>query len=627
MINSITLGGRRLHSDFFGKKLSLVIKDNNYILSTKIKEVAASEEEIADAVRENGSKIFKVESIFMKDILNCIIKDGILYLDSDIPFSTQMRKIESLKYYFSIEYQAIHFDGNINFLGVIANFNNILAGKKIITSKDSENEERKNADLFASIKLKFRRLHDGFKEYIDDRISDIYATSEERLANLDLTKPFESSENHSIYSQLTKLNERIPIFIEATDYLEEWEKVDFTIAKHNINKLSEPYKTRQLFQFSKDRDEFIKQVIENTIAKAEGREFTPIEELATNFAIRQAKQCQLVNDYYSKNIPVSQVLSNNSQDFELIIARIESVFSYYKITNPYITKIAECRRQLRLLNGKPEARTEFNDNYQNLLNIFNESEKIALKETISSWKTHKNKIIFGSNPILVLIGSFVELYNEYIDKWIEYEENKEKRFGIIMASPRLEAAFNRIHTKYEPGFQAILDRISNDDYHTDTMVQKGYDEVYREALDSFKKLIDRIKKDLRNEQVHDCIKKLANNEMVDIEIEDSKFHVIFIKASEASQALQDLMHYAIDEDIFNNAVLKEYYETNKKEYDDIISRVDAYYKSGNDREEEYDKIIESLDILISTVKTICSNEARVLEEVALINKHKKSFRA
>ena len=65
----------------------------------------------------------------------------------------------------------------------------------------------------------------------------------------------------------------------------------------------------------------------------------------------------------------------------------------------------------------------------------------------------------------------------------------------------------------------------------------------------------------------------------------------------------------------------------KKEYDNIISRVDAYYKSGNDREEEYDKITESLDILISTVKTICSNEARVLEEVALINKHKKSFRA
>jgi len=603
-----------VYQELVGKTLSLVINDNNYILSyrtkeNEVKKVIFTREEMFDATSTNWNSTLKLDSVYMKNIINCYIKNGILYLDNDIPFSTQMRELERLN--FNFDYQKIHYDGELNF------FDKLRYGKKILTSKDSTTEERKTTDVFASLKLRFTKLDDGFKKYIDDKIEGIYSSSKEKLASIDLTKPYAGVEKNSIYSQLIELSNKMPIFIEATNFLEGWKENDNRAIKKKIDELIEPYKTRQSFKMASERNEFINQVIENTIAEVEGREYIPREELARNFYIRQEKQCQLARDYYVNNKSTSDLAFNTEKDFELIIARIESIYDFYRMDNPYSSKMAECRKELIRYNGNQEESTKFEEYYQELLEILNESEKIAFNEIISSWKKHQNKTIYGANPILVLIGSVVELYNKYISRMINYKISENSKYYW-----EEEGIRESVESTYEDEYQSIIDTLKNQVQRKDTMIKTNPEQVYREALEKLKELTKRISQDLRHTQIKDGIEKISNGKMDKIVVDDSGFRVIYNKIIEAHKALEKLMFYYDDTSLFNHENIKESYNTSKREYFDIIGRVENYYTEDNENQEEYQSIIKSLVTFTSKVNTICENESKILAELASLDKQK-----
>ena len=113
-----------------------------------------------------------VNSMYVKDRLNCFIEKGVLYLDDTIPFSTQMNEVKELKKYFHFYYEAIRYNGEIGPFERLSNFG------KIINSKSLKTEEGKNTSMLASIKLKLTKLNPVFITYVDERIDQIYASPE-----------------------------------------------------------------------------------------------------------------------------------------------------------------------------------------------------------------------------------------------------------------------------------------------------------------------------------------------------------------------------------------------------------------------------------------------------------------
>ena len=127
---------------------------------------------------------------------------------------------------------------------------------------------------------------------------------------------------------------------------------------------------------------------------------------------------------------------------------------------------------------------------------------------------------------------------------------------------------------------------------------------------------------MRHTQIKDGIEKISNGEMDKIVVDDSGFRVIYNKIIEAHKALEKLMFYYDDTSLFNHENIKESYNTSKREYFDIIGRVENYYTEDNENQEEYQSIIKSLVTFTSKVNTICKNESKILAELASLDKQK-----
>ena len=99
----------------------------------------------------------------------------------------------------------------------------ILNHSSVKSLKKDDSEESKITNIIIEIKLNILKVHDNFKTFINKRISEIYSNSEDILANVDLTRPIERVERYNVYGRLTELNEKMHVFIEATNFLKDWQ--------------------------------------------------------------------------------------------------------------------------------------------------------------------------------------------------------------------------------------------------------------------------------------------------------------------------------------------------------------------------------------------------------------------
>ena len=109
--------------ELLDETLGIIIDDKKLIVTRKTKEGKVEEKTFFLKDYINSVKIttgcmrFSVNSIYLKDTVNCFIKNGVLYLDKNIPFSRQMEELESsLSNIFFIRYGTIHYEGKIRLI-------------------------------------------------------------------------------------------------------------------------------------------------------------------------------------------------------------------------------------------------------------------------------------------------------------------------------------------------------------------------------------------------------------------------------------------------------------------------------------------------------------------------------
>jgi len=597
---------------------SMVLEDDIFIFTYErfgeINEVRVPKAEYIKAVKEkNYEKKLSLTSCYVKDTINFYEENGYLYLDKNIPFSRQKSYIKYLENYFDIDNirGLIYYDGELTLLERILNHSSVKSLKK------DDSEESKITNIIIEIKLNILKVHDIFKTYINKRISEIYSNSEDILANVDLTRPIERVERYNVYGRLTELNEKMPVFIEATNFLKDWQSLETNEKVEDFSGINDYYKEHFTNLIANSRQELINQVVENAIAEVEGREFIPREELAIEYANKKAKYGQLMREFCINDKKISNLADTSNIDPELIIARIDSIFLYYESPNPYKERIEQYKKQIRKSTTNLEEYNRVLEEYkQYLLTILNESEKVAIKKTIDNWKNAKiyNPLIYGSNPLLHSIHSAVEQYYQGINKRYYYEVSKNH--GVSLFSNTLEETRKRIVDTYDSDFQSILDRIDkvNDNPDINSMCKPNPDKEYALALKKLIELTQRVKSDLEQMQLQDSMSYLyRGSKIINIIDPEFDFCIIFAKLVDAQDGLSKLKEYLDDKSLFNYSSIKEQYDVSKNKFDEIVQIIFSKYTQRSSFE-EYQSLLEPLDSLIKSIRIVCENETILLEE-------------
>lgn len=601
--------------------VSLEIKDNKTMYFTykstngiiKMKMVD-QKQYISEVERINYRMRVTVNGIYIEGKINCFIENGILYLDENIPFATQIKELDRIKNYFFVPYKSIYYNGEINWMEKL-----LFKGR--LKNLDDISADSKTDVFLISIKMQLSKLDFELKEYVEKRINKIYSKPEERLKEyIDLTKPIESVESFSVNEQLERLSNQMPILVKASKYLKELMANKKTNVLEGIAGVNPETIQTLSTQIEKEYSEHYSLVHQNAIAEVEGREHQELEDIAGAFAEQIDATNKLLRDYYSKNSSTFDLLFNGENNSKLIIARINSIYSFYMQSNPYAEKIKEYDGRIKKAIDDREDPNQIVEEYNRFLKkALQESENFAFDSIINSWKKHINRVISGTNPILVEIGTFVEQYTKSktsLEKYMlrkvtgRYDEEKVKE---------------TINSEYELVFLNIISRISATYYSTrqeNSMIEIDKEREYQSLLNELKELIELANKNLAYLCRQDTINDFFNDIFINMAEEDPKFTALFNKVESAYNALGKLEDYANTKDLFNLSVIKPYFDSNKGKYQGILVRIKGYYENGGNSH-EYTAILDALDQLINDVYTICENEEKLLGKFNEISTQKR----
>ncbi len=601
--------------------VSLEIKDNKTMYFTykstngiiKMKMVD-QKQYISEVERINYRMRVTVNGIYIEGKINCFIENGILYLDENIPFATQIKELDRIKNYFFVPYKSIYYNGEINWMEKL-----LFKGR--LKNLDDISADSKTDVFLISIKMQLSKLDFELKEYVEKRINKIYSKPEERLKEyIDLTKPIESVESFSVNEQLERLSNQMPILVKASKYLKELMANKKTNVLEGIAGVNPETIQTLSTQIEKEYSEHYSLVHQNAIAEVEGREHQELEDIAREFTEQIDATNKLLRDYYSKNSSTFDLLFNGENNSKLIIARINSIYSFYMQSNPYAEKIKEYDGRIKKAIDDREDPNQIVEEYNRFLKkALQESENFAFDSIINSWKKHINRVISGTNPILVEIGTFVEQYTKSktsLEKYMlrkvtgRYDEEKVKE---------------TINSEYELVFLNIISRISATYYSTrqeNSMIEIDKEREYQSLLNELKELIELANKNLAYLCRQDTINDFFNDIFINMAEEDPKFTALFNKVESAYNALGKLEDYANTKDLFNLSVIKPYFDSNKGKYQGILVRIKGYYENGGNSH-EYTAILDALDQLINDVYTICENEEKLLGKFNEISTQKR----
>ena len=604
------------YRDIMNKQLSIEIRGESILIShhengiTRTNTINKSVY-LRDVSSTRYNQRLSVNSVFIQNRLNCFVEEGVLYLDQDIPFSTQMHALDEVKDFFYIFYSKISYDGPLKLT------ERIFHGGKLVKGTNTPNAE---TSLNLIMKMKLMKLDPYFKSYVEKRLDKIYETPEERIKEyVDLTKPIEDISSFSVADELAKLNNQITILVEASNYISriEAEKAH----KLDKNTSSIDNKTRSVFmtQIDKAYTEHFELVRTNAILEVEEQEHRKLEEMAKEFSAKIDAIYKLLNDYYAKNVAAYELVYSDECSYELIIARIDSIYTFYGMANPYTNTIKEYKSKIRKALDKQEDSSKLVEEYKAFIEkASRESEDKAFQACVDYWKQHQNKIMIGSNPILFEIGSQVESFNTTIQTTLNYQKTKYPK-------GEYEKLEQQIRARYEEEYQDIIERISSIYYsknNLNSMVKINKDEEYQKQLLRLKVLISQIKRDLKYTQRQDSIKNLLKNDMTNRTEDDEEFTTVFAQVEVAYNEMKKLEQYATRKGLFNLSVILNHYEANKKEYQAILERIREYFQ-GENNPKEYQSIQEALQQLTDKTIIICENEAKLLGQYEDITKQKK----
>ena len=601
--------------------VSLEIKDNKTMYFTykstngiiKMKMVD-QKQYISEVERINYRMRVTVNGIYIEGKINCFIENGILYLDENIPFATQIKELDRIKNYFFVPYKSIYYNGEVNWMEKL-----LFKGR--LKNSTSISGDSKTDVILISIKMQLSKLDFELKEYVEKRINKIYSKPEERLKEyVDLTKPIESVESFSVNEQLERLSNQMPILVKASKYVKELMANKKTNVLEGIAGVDPETIQTLSTQIEKEYSEHYSLVHQNAIAEVEGREHQELEDIAREFAEQIDATNKLLRDYYSKNSSTFDLLFNGENNSKLIIARINSIYSFYMQSNPYAEKIKEYDGRIKKAIDDREDPNQIVEEYNRFLKkALQESENFAFDSIINSWEKHINRVISGTNPILVEIGTFVEQYTKSKTALESYMLRKVTgRYGE-------EKVKETINSEYELVFLNIISRISATYYSTrqeNSMIEIDKEKEYQSLLNELKELIELANKNLAYLCRQDTINDFFNDIFINMAEEDPEFTALFNKVESAYYALGKLEDYANTKDLFNLSVIKPYFDSNKGKYQGILVRIKGYYENGGNSH-EYTEISDALDQLINDVYTICENEEKLLGKFNEISTQKR----
>ena len=563
---------------------------------------------LRDVRNTNYYQRLTINGVFMQDRLNCFVEAGILYLDPDIPLSTQMDALDEVKDYFYFHYNKISYNGPLLIT------EKILHGRKLVKN----NNPNAATSLKIIMKMKLMKLDPYFKSYVEQRINKIYETPEERIKEyVDLTKPIEDISSFSVADELDKLNNQITVLVNVSNYILAIESEKAKKLEANTSSIDSETRRVIMLQIDKAYREHYELVRRNTILEVEGKEHRELEEMAIEFSEKIDAIYKLLNDYYAKNVEANGLAYSDERSNELIIARIDSIYTFYGITNPYTKIIKEFKIRRALV--KQEDSNKLAKEYKEFLEKASmASEEKAFLLCIDYWKKHQNKIMMGSNQILVAIGSQVEAFNISMKTTLNYQKSKYPK-------SEYEKLEQKIRARYEQEYQDIIDRIKDIYYSKNThnsMVQINKDEEYQKQLLRLEALISQINRDLKYTRRQDSIKNLYKGDMTNRTEDDEEFTTIFSQVEVAYNEMKKLEQYTTRKGLFNLNVIIKHYEDNKIEYKAILERISNYFQGEQDLE-EYQSILEALQKLTDKTIIICENEAKLLGQYEDITQQKK----
>lgn len=607
-----------LNIEITDSMIRFLYKNKSDTIDTRVFPIETYERAVCEA---HNQKKLCANSIYIKDKLNCFIEDGTLYLDNDLPFGTQMKELNKLIYFYFIDYKKICYDGELSLIDSISNFG------KIITSNALKTQDSKTSRMLINIKLQINKLNPTFLDYVVKQVNDIYSIPEKRLDNIvDLTKPIKKIEKYNMYDQLSILNNNISYLVEASNYISKIEEQGIPGISDEIKKMDELSSTFFKSQLEKEKTELIDSVKENAIAQMEGRPNKTIKELDEEFIKKINNYYTLLKEYFSNNKTAYETIYSNSNQEELIIARIDSIYNYYESVNPYRNTINNYKIRIRELINTKEDCNQLVSDYKNYLNSSLENaELFALTSCVELWKEHKNKIVYGMNPILREIGDITELYNDEIKKL----DLNRREMTIIE-----ERKKRKVRTEFESKYQIIIDNINDVSCIKDN---SNNDAKYNELKQDLQNLVYEIRKYLKSELRIDSVRSLIKNEMVNYTNDDKDFTMIFDLVVEAYNQLKHMSFYISDKRLAKYNV-NEYYNNSKCKYDAILMRIKNYYEMPSDDKAERNKveylsndkreskmIVNDLNTLIEEIKTISNNINILLDDYAEIKKQKTLF--
>jgi len=368
------------YAELMDKSLSIELRDDDFIVSYNsngnIKSDTISKQAYANLVEETRYRMkLSVNAIYIPGELNCFIENEILYLDDELPFADQMKCIDDLKTYFFIGYRRIKYDGPLSFMEKLLN-----SGSFIKYNEDKD----KSSILTAKIKLQMIKLDSTFKNYVEQRIKQIYSSPEERLESItDLTKPIGNIEIVNVEEELEKLLDQMEELARATYYINALERERKSRVIQGIENVDEQIKNIFQAQINDAYQECYSVIRTNTINEIEGRDYQPLEEIVSEYKEKIKALYKLLTDYYAKNISIYELMYGSEGNYELIIARINSIHSYYGISNPYTDRINMYKTKIKESLKKQQDCNELVEIYKKFLNkALKESEDVAFIDVI-----------------------------------------------------------------------------------------------------------------------------------------------------------------------------------------------------------------------------------------------------
>lgn len=604
------------YAELMDKSLSIELRDDDFIVSYNsngnIKSDTISKQAYANLVEETRYRMkLSVNAIYIPGELNCFIEKEILYLDDELPFADQMKCIDDLKTYFFIGYRRIKYDGPLSFMEKLLN-----SGSFIKYNEDKD----KSSILTAKIKLQMIKLDSTFKNYVEQRIKQIYSSPEERLESItDLTKPIGNIEIVNVEEELEKLLDQMEELARATYYINALERERKSRVIQGIENVDEQIKNIFQAQINDAYQECYSVIRTNTINEIEGRDYQPLEEIVSEYKEKIKALYKLLTDYYAKNISIYELMYGSEGNYELIIARINSIHSYYGISNPYTDRINMYKTKIKESLKKQQDCNELVEIYKKFLNkALKESEDVAFNCCIQYWKNYQNQIIYVNHSMFTKIGAEVEEYSKAIKQTIEYQKSKVTGY-------RKEGIEETVKKFYDEDYQRIIDKIKRVYYERDNknrMVSIDQDTEYEKLLAELHSLTSRVKRDLKNIQRQNSIQNLLNDNMENETVDDESFNMIFQKVSTAHDELKTLEKFTAMKELFNYSVIVEHIEQKRNEYQGLIERIYDFYQKAPS-EEEYNKLLADLDQLILETRTICENENKLINKYDSIAKQKK----